>query len=140
MTAESKDHEKMDVLKMQMTVYMDVYKHHLELFLKVVTLYLVIVGGIFVYLFRQDINLMTRRLLPAVLALSSIVSCLGCLGTRSWIRQIEREVTRISNELGIRPFPFLGPERLTLIMLVLSSGVFVAGLLLSFFYKFLLIQ
>jgi hypothetical protein len=128
MTNDNGKSERTDLLKEQITTYFDVYKHHMELFLKVIAFYLAAVSAIIVYVFGKDVSLLTKRLLLLLISVGSLISSLGCLGTWQWLSKLEEEIEKISDELGLSVFPFFGPKRLILLMLVISIGFVFVGL------------
>jgi uncharacterized membrane protein len=132
--------KRADLLKTQMTTYFDVYKHHMEFFLKVIGLYLAVVSAIVVYVFNKDVTVPTKRLLLLLIIIGSIISSLGCFGAWLWLRKFEEEITKISNELRLSVFPFFGSKNLILLMLVISVGLICVGSVLIIWQNVFLVQ
>ena len=96
------------------------YEHHLDLFWKWITLYVTIASAISVYIFNKDIPTSTRRLFPILIAVASLGVTFGCFIMWSWLRELEKEVKRMTNEIGAPNYPsFLG-IRMTFAAMIVS--------------------
>lgn len=123
-----------ELYKLQIDSHIELYKHHLDLFLKWITLYLAVVSALIVYIFNESITSETRRLLPLLIAIGSLVLASGCASMWVWIRDVEREVKAITERLQISmPSRFLG-KRMTILVLVVSAGFAVMSALLYLFW------
>ncbi len=88
---------------------MNLYKHHLDLFWKWITLYVSIVAALSAYIFKNEISPETRRLFPILIAVASLGIGFGCLIMWSWLKELQKEVRRISDEMESFQYPsFLG--------------------------------
>jgi hypothetical protein len=61
MLPDNEESKRTDILKEQMKIYFDVYKHHIELFFKVITVYLAAVSAIVLYFFNKDVSLSIKK-------------------------------------------------------------------------------
>ncbi len=125
-----------DMMRQQLDMLIEMYEHYLDLFLKWITLYATVVGAIALYVFKQDIDGQTRRMLPMLIAVTSLVVSFGCLAMWAWLRELEREVVVVSNKLSeVRCPSFLG-IRMTVLALIMTLCFAVANVLYSIFGKF----
>jgi hypothetical protein len=122
--------ERTNLLKTQMTIFFDAYKQHMELFLKVIGFYLATISVIAAYTFSKGISLPVKQFLVSLIIFGSIISLLGCAGAGIWLWKFEEEIKKISNELGISVFPFVGAKGLILFTLCISFGFTCIGLIL----------
>jgi ribose/xylose/arabinose/galactoside ABC-type transport system permease subunit len=98
-----------ELKRQQLRALINLYEHHLDLFWKWITLYVTIVTGLSAFIFNKDISITTKRLFPILIAIASLGVALGCAIMWSWLKEFEREVTRISSELMSSRYPsFLG--------------------------------
>jgi disulfide bond formation protein DsbB len=98
-----------ELLSHQLNALINLYEHHLDLFWKWITLYATVVTAIGVYIFNKDITPPTKRLFPILIAVASLGISFGCFIMWSWLKELEREVKRIMNELNAPRYPsFLG--------------------------------
>ena len=110
---------------------MSLYRHHLDLFWKWITLYVSIVTLLMAYVFNGDLLLETRRLFPILIAVASLGIAFWCMIMWSWLKELQKEVLRISDELQPLHYPsFLG-IRMTKGALVATSLLAVLSLLYS---------
>jgi disulfide bond formation protein DsbB len=110
----------------QLSALINLYEHHLDLFWKWVTLYATVVTAIGAYIFNKDILLPTKRLFPILIAVASLGVAFGCYIMWSWLRELENEVKRLSNEAKSPHYPsFLGIR--------MTIAAFVATLLFALF-------
>lgn len=114
---------------------MALYRHHLDLFWKWITLYVSIVTMLMAYVFNESLTPETRRLFPFFIAVASLGIAFGCLIMWSWLKDLQKEVRRISEELQSLHYPsFLGIH-MTKAALVATS-LFAASSLLYSIYGF----
>jgi hypothetical protein len=132
------DASHIDLLKFDVSTHLDLYKHHFDLFLKVIAIYLAAMSAIVVYLFRPDIAPSLRRLLPLLIVAGSAVAAAGCAGSLLWLKQLEQQLAALSQQLGISQFVLVGPRRLILILLLTTIGFVGVGLVLLIWSKILL--
>jgi disulfide bond formation protein DsbB len=98
-----------EMLREQLNALMSLYEHHLDLFWKWISLYATIVAAITAYIFNKDITPATKRLFPIMIAIASLGVAFGCFIMWSWLKELEREVKRISDEINAPAYPrFLG--------------------------------
>ncbi len=110
----------------QLAALMNLYKHHLDLFWKWITLYVSIITATSAYLFNANISPETKRLFPVLIAAASLGIALGCVILWMWLKELHSEVTTISGELNSPKFPsFLGIK--------MTQAAFVVTLLFAAF-------
>jgi disulfide bond formation protein DsbB len=115
---------------------MSLYEHHLDLFWKWITLYATVVTAIGVYIFNKDITPSTKRLFPLLIAVASLGIAFGCFIMWSWLKDLEREVKRISSEARTPHYPrFLG-VRMTISALFASVAFAAFNVLYAIFGSF----
>lgn len=120
----------------QLTTLFNLYEHHLDLFLKWITLYATVVAAIAVYIFNQDIDSAIRRWIPMLIAAASFVVSLGCWILWFWLKELKGKVNQLSNELGETDYPsFLG-MKMTAISALVTAAFGVLNILYSVFGKF----
>lgn len=115
-----------EMLRQQLNALISLYEHHLDLFWKWITLYATVVTAIGVYIFNKDITPPTKRLFPLLIAVASLGIAFGCFIMWSWLKELEREVKRISQEINTPGYPsFLGKR--------MTSAALIAALLFAAF-------
>ena len=128
--------EKDDHLTQQLNTLMNLYKHHLDLFWKWITLYVSIITAVSAYMFNKDLLPSTRQLFPVLIAVASLGIAFGCFIMWSWLKELQKEVTRISDEIKSYQYPsFLG-MRMTKAALVASLLFAAFNILYSMFGNF----
>src|ERR1035441_1669360 len=109
-----------------MQMYLDVYKHHFDLFVKAVFLYFATMGATAGYVFAGST---TRGAKIAVLlvgaALSLVAEC-ACVVSRRWVVAVDRRVAKFAEELGVESFPFNGARDTTIVVQAVTSVFMVA--------------
>jgi disulfide bond formation protein DsbB len=124
------------LLYQQLNKLMGLYEHHLDLFWKWIALYVTIVSAIGAYIFNKDITPQTKRLFPILIAVASLGVTLGGFIMWSWLKELEREVKRISTEVRAPQYPsFLG-IKMTVAALIVSAAFAVFNLLYSMYGSF----
>jgi hypothetical protein len=106
-------------------LYLGVYKHHFELFLKGLALYLAIIGGTAAYLYRDGATRDARVALWLFLFLVSALAIAGCKVSLDWVSAIEGTVTRLSTAIGLEPFPLDGAKGAKGIVTMVMLGAMV---------------
>lgn len=125
-----------ELINQQLNSLMSLYEHHLDLFWKWITLYATVVTAIGVYIFNKDITPATKRLFPLLIAAASLGVAFGCFIMWSWLKELEREVERISTEARVLHYPgFLG-VRMTISALFATIAFAAFNVLYSIFGSF----
>lgn len=125
-----------DIIRRQLDMLINMYEHHLDLFLKWITLYATVVAAVAVYVFNQAVAPETRRLLPLLIAAASLMVSVGCFAMWSWLKELEKEVREALSKSGETHCPpFLG-IRMTVLALVMTAGFAVSNVVYSIFGKF----
>lgn len=118
-----------ELLEKQLTMLMGLYEHHLDLFLKWMTLYSTIVAGLAVYVFNQQLDPQIRKQLPLLISAASFMAAVGFSIMWWWLKKLEKEVKRISDQLGERSQPgFLGVT-MTIAAFIITLVFSIASLL-----------
>lgn len=118
--------------KYNLTMRVDIYKTHFDLFVKGVALYLAIVGAIAGLIFQPSATGTTRSALALFVGLCS---GLGVAGSRigiAWTRAAQADMDQISDALGITRLSLIPASRIATLALTLSScllalSIFAAG-------------
>jgi len=114
------------LIQQQLNALLGLYQHHLDLFLKWITIYSTVVGAIAVYIFNQEIDAKIRRSIPLLIAAASLVVCFGCLTMWFWLKQLQEEINQLSDKVSESRYPSLLGIKMTLIAAIVT-GVFAAG-------------
>src|ERR1044071_495350 len=91
--------KNVDLIREQISILLNLYQHHLELFWKWISLYVTITSGISLFIFNKDIPLSTKRLFPMLIAAASLGVSMGCIILWSWLKELEREVKQMTREI-----------------------------------------
>jgi len=118
-----------DLLKMQLSIYIDLYKHHYDLFLKAAGIYLAVVSVLASYIFRADVNFATKCALSIIVSIAAIIGFLGGKLYIEWLTSTEKSVSDISNKLGIVPIVFIQTKKVIAIEQVVSVVLLVGSVL-----------
>jgi hypothetical protein len=118
-----------DLLKMQLSIYIDLYKHHYDLFLKAAGIYLAVVSVLAGYMFRADVNFVTKCALSTIVSIAALIGFLGGRLYKEWLTSTEISVGNISDKLGIAPVVFIQTKKVITIEQVVSVLLFAASLL-----------
>lgn len=129
------DGTRIELLKMQITIYVDLYKSHFDFFIKGVIVYLAMVGAIAGYIFRSDITASTRYSLGALASLLSLIAFFATQTSIDWQKDTEKRIAVVSNELGIDPISFTHSKRALMIVEAMCVFLFISGLLIIFLVK-----
>jgi disulfide bond formation protein DsbB len=120
----------------QLTALMGLYKHHLDLFWKWITLYVSIITAISAYLFNTNISPETKRLFPDLIAGASLGIALGCMILWRWLKELQEEVANLTGELNSPRYPsFLG-MKMTLAAFIVTLFFAVFNLVYAAFGDF----
>ena len=116
-----------DTAAKYLDLYLGLYKHHFELFLKGLALYLGIIGGTAAYVYRDGAATSARVPLSVFVIFVSLLAAGGCMVSLEWVSSMDRIITRLSTAVGLEPFPMRGARGI--VMTVMLGAVVV--LLLS---------
>jgi hypothetical protein len=116
-----------ELLRLQLSSYLDVYKHHFDLFLKGVAGYFVVVGTLTSFTFAKEMSRNQKIVFPVVISIGSLIALFACVISRQWVKDLERAVERITSALSGEPFPFSGAKGILSIMMVISIIFCFAG-------------
>src|SRR2546425_12803203 len=104
-----------EALRAQLTMYMDLYKHHFDLFVKAVVIYFAAMGAIAGYVFNDSLSSGTRVAVSSVAGIVSLLALVACVCSRRWVTTVEQHVTMMCRQLNLVPFPFSGSRHMTMI-------------------------
>lgn len=127
---------RQELLKSQLAIFLDAYKHHYELFLKGMLLYLAAIGAVAAYIYRDGVAHQVREMLSIMVGLGSAICVIGCISSWRWVGLIETRVNKICSELGVVDFPFMGAKHVTLGMSGIALIVAITALLNFFLIRY----
>ena len=125
--AHNSDDRQADLLKVQLSIYIDLYKSHFDLFLKASTIYLAVVAGLAVSSNKAD-DLPIRCALSVMVSIASIVGFLGGQLYKEWLISVEESIGLLSNKLGVPPIGFIQTKKMIRIEQFVSVLILVASL------------
>ena len=111
-------------------LYVDLYKHHFDLFLKGYAVYLAIVATVAGFVFRGEIEPVTRAALLLLVALVSIAAVIAWSTAFFWARAFGSQVQSLCRELGIPSMPMFGVKA---ILVIADAGALIMFLGATFF-------
>lgn len=114
--------------KDQMSMYVDVYKHHFDLFVKGVFLYFAVMGAAAGYVFGSATSRGSRIAVLLMASAISLVAQSACVVSRKWVRAVAMRVEKIAERLNIDAFPFDGAASITVVVQVVTTIFALAGL------------
>lgn len=107
-------------------IYVDLYKHHFDLFVKGYVVYLAIIGAVAGFVFRPETDPMTRRLLLAFAVLASALATAAWITAIIWSGAFAAELLAVCHRLGQVRMPVFG-TRIILLLGTLGSLALTAG-------------
>jgi hypothetical protein len=113
----------------QLSLLIDVYKHHFDLFIKALALYLGTCSIISGFIFQNEVSFELKLVLSILIQLASILVVLGCYISIKWIEDIESIVKSIEDMLDIQHFPFSGAKRVVILMMMVSIFIFTINII-----------
>jgi hypothetical protein len=114
----------------EIKLYLDVYKHHFDLFGKGTLAYFTIIGVLCSYLFRSDISFWAKEFLAIFVVVFSLFCAVTCVVGYQWVLTVEHRVKILGSELGMAAFPFSGSKRIVIMVLLASSTLIISAILL----------
>lgn len=103
-------------------LYVDLYKHHFDLFLKGYAVYLAIIATAAGFVFRDGTEPLTRTALVLLVAIVSIAAVVAWSTSFFWARAFGFQVQNLCRELGIPLMPMFGVK---VILLIATAGAFI---------------
>jgi hypothetical protein len=95
----------------QIGLYIDVYKQHLDLFLKATVVYLAVIAGIAGYAFREGVSTGSQAALSGFAVAMSLIGAFVCRVGRGWVDDLAAIFNRLADDIGAAHFPFSGARR-----------------------------
>src|SRR5260221_4426827 len=111
----------------QFLAYLEVYKHHYDLFVKATAVYLAALGARAVYIYGKDSHGSTRVAVAVVCLLVSLGGIGSCQACRKWCRDLEQRMRELTDALGTTPFPFSGAYGIIRVVEVLCGSLLAAA-------------
>lgn len=110
MTATN-DRDETDLFKVQLSIYIDLYKHHFDMFLKAAVIYLGVVAGLAALSFNAK-TFVGKCGLAILVSIATVVGFLGGKIYKEWLISTERVLSDISTKLGILPVDFTQTKKM----------------------------
>lgn len=107
--------------KGMLSLYLDVYRHHFDLFIKGGVIYLAIMATLAGYIFRAEVTRPTQATLMLFAAILSLLGIAGCRISRAWVKQLSAVVNDLSKAVSVPQFPFSGAVRITILIELMCS-------------------
>ena len=124
--------EKQEYKSEQLKEMMSLYKHHLDLFWKWITLYVTIISAISAYIFNKEVLPATKRLFPILIAMASFGIAIGCFIMWSWIKGLQIEIKSITGDAHSNHYSSLLGIKMTIAVLITT----ILFGLINLFYAF----
>jgi hypothetical protein len=121
--------EKPELPFEQLKLYLELYKHHSDLFLKGMALYLAIAGTLGGFYFSDRVNMQTKRYIAFGVTVGSVVAFAGCIISHRWLKAIDSHMAHLSSLCGFEQIPLFGPKGILVIMLLISLLLVIGGVL-----------
>ena len=122
MSSDAKD----ALVQQQLNALIGLNQNHLDLFLKWITIYSTVVAAIAVYIFNEKASAQTRKVIPLLIAVASLVVSFGCLIMWNWLKQLQAEINQLSDRLNESRYPSLLGIKMTSIAAIVTA-IFAAG-------------
>ena len=119
-----------DLTRAHLAMFIDVYKHHFDLFVKTVFLYFAAMGTAAGYVFRTSATLESKMAVCGVAAAVSIVAVVTCIVCQKWVLRLENTVTAMCIQLALLPFPFSGAKTMPILTAVVGGCFALAAIAL----------
>jgi hypothetical protein len=119
-----------DLLKWQVELYVDTYRHHWEMFIKAITLYVVAMGAIGGYVFGASAGDPSLRSVIALAASVVSVFALWCfILSYRWVQYADVSLNGAMRSLGLPDFSLRVAKQIIVVALVLAITTFVGGII-----------
>ena len=119
-----------DLTRAHLAMFIDVYKHHFDLFVKTVFLYFAAMGTAAGYVFRTSATPESKMAVCGVAAAVSIVAVVTCIVCQKWVLRLENTVTAMCIQLALLPFPFSGAKTMPILTAVVGGCFALAAIAL----------
>lgn len=133
-TRESTQRDKKnpdDLSRFELETHVSLYKHHFDLFFKALILYLAVVGAVAGYVFRPEIDAMTRAALSLFAFLCSGLAIFGCRLAEAWGANTEVQMARLAQALGIPVIQLSPGQRFARLVRIFAILMCVTSILIS---------
>lgn len=107
-------------------LYVDLYKHHLDWFLKAVVVYLAFAGTAAGIAFKSETNDFIRTLLLAVVAAISIFATASWIAGWRWLIGLEKHLRHMATEAHLEPIS-LSAAKAVIISVTLGTSTVLVG-------------
>jgi hypothetical protein len=99
-----------DLLLKQLSLFLDIYKQHFELFIKSAVVYLAVLGATAGYVFRDGAGRGSQVALSVFIVLLSGLAIFACEVSGRWVRDLEAVADKIADSIQVERFPFSGAK------------------------------
>lgn len=113
--------------------YIDVYKHHWDMYVKGNVFLYAIIGALTGYTFRDGASTVERMALSVLVAFAAAIGIFASRRGRAWLRDFKHQIHAIEARLGEERFPLAGVDQ-TLALFGWGSLVLLAGAVLLAWY------
>jgi hypothetical protein len=123
--------ELIDNYRFVLTMYIELYKHHFDLWLKAQALYVAIEGTAAGLIFRTELAIRARMAICLFACICSVFAVLGGIITRRWLFGMEGAISRASALLGLEALSLKLAKQTVAFAQAMASVFFICGLILS---------
>ena len=106
----------------------DLYKHHFDLFLKGVAVYLAAVAVIAGYIQNSSTQTGAKITLSFLISLTSVFGIAGCVVSKRFVRQMQERLDNLTRSLSFDHIPLEGAMGIARMTIVVSVFVFLGGI------------
>jgi len=111
----------------QLGRFIDLYKHHFDLFLKAVAGFLAVLGFIGNGISSPQASQVNRIVLAALMALAAVFGLAGSVIAKRWVRLMREKVQKLCSELEIEEPSMYSAEAIVTVMICLCVVFFIGG-------------
>lgn len=126
--SQSTPRPESELLKLQLTSFLEVYKHHFDLFLKGVAGYFIVVSTLTNFALAKDATRPKGIAFSLAICIGSLIAFSCCAISKRWVEDLERTLGRITTALSGEPLPFSGAKGILSVTMVISVVFCIGGL------------
>ena len=120
--------DRTKLISEQVGRFIDLYKHHFDLFLKAVAGFLAVLGFIGNAVNGPQTSHQNRIVLAALMSVASIVALEGSVIAKQWVRLMRDKIKKLCDELQIEEPSMHSAEAIVTVMICVCIVFFVGGL------------
>jgi hypothetical protein len=132
--SEIQPSQRIDLLKTQMLIHVDLYKAHFDIFLKGTALYLGLAGAILGFTLQSKPDTKTLCGLSIVLVVGSIIGIVGGAISRQWIRKTKQLLSDVCKELQLECVSLESAELIVILEQSISILLLIVGLTAAVYF------